>query len=351
MDKERSQQFMQKVVGDVGTAMAAGLVLVGQQTGLFKAMAGAGWLSSEQLVEKTGIHPRYVEEWLGAMVCNGYVDHDAAAGRFNFPDEHALFLTDDSTEFYLGGLFTGLPGLMAMVPRLVQSFEKGSGISFADFGETMPIALEQMNRPVYENRLTKSWLPAMPHVVAKLQAGGRVLDIGCGTGVVPITLARAYPNAQIEGLDLDARSIAIARGYAEQAGLASRIRFVQGPAEHIEAEPGYDLISTFDVIHDLPQPLAVLRRIRECLAPGGSYLMVEPRMDHHLANNQTSFGKLLYGISCLHCVPQSLSQGGPGLGACWGPQRARDLANEAGFSSFNPLPVRSPVMAFYELRA
>jgi SAM-dependent methyltransferase len=351
MNKERSQQFMQKVVGDVGTALAAALVLVGQQTGLFKAMAGAGPMSAEQLVTKTSIHPRYVEEWLGAMVCNGYVDHDPQAETFNFPDEHALFLTDDSTEFYLGGLFTGLPGLMGMVPKLVKSFEKGSGIAFSEFGDGLPVALEQMNRPVYENRLTKTWLPSMPHVVAKLQAGGRAIDIGCGTGVIPITLAKAYPSAQIEGLDLDARSIEIAKVYAEQAGLSARIRFTRGPAQGIESKPGYDLISTFDVIHDLPDPLAMLRRIRECLAAEGSYLMVEPRMDHHLTNNRTPFGKLLYGMSCLHCVPQSLSQGGPGLGACWGPQRAQELAENAGFSSFTTLPIRTPALAFYELRA
>jgi SAM-dependent methyltransferase len=351
VDKERSQQFMQKVVGDVGTALAAGLVLVGQQTGLFKAMAGAGAMTAEQLVAKTGIHARYVEEWLGAMVCNAYVEHDPVAHTFTFPDEHALFLTDDSTEFYLGGLFTGLPGLMSMVPRLVQAFEKGSGITFAEFGEGLPVALEQMNRPVYENRLTRTWLPTMPHIVAKLQAGGRAIDIGCGTGVVAMTLAKAYPAARIEALDFDARSIAIAKNYAEQAGLAGRIQFTQGRAQDIESAPGYDLISTFDVIHDLPEPLAVLRRIRECLAPGGSYLMVEPRMDHELNNNRTAFGKLLYGMSCLHCVPQSLSQGGPGLGACWGPKRAQELAMQAGFASFTPLPVRSPVLAFYELRA
>lgn len=350
MDKERSQQFMQKVIGDVGTALAAGLVIVGQQTGLFKTMAGVGPMSAAEVVEKSGIHARYVEEWLGAMVCNGYVEFDASSERYRLPDEHALFLTDESTEFYLGGLFTGLPGLMAMVPRVVKAFEKGGGISFADFGDGLPVALEQMNRPVYENRLVKSWMPTMPQVVAKLAAGGRAIDIGCGTGVVPITLARAYPDARVEGLDLDARSIEIARAYAEQQGLGERVKFTRGPAEGIDPRPGYDFISTFDVIHDLPDPQGVLNKIRECLAPGGSYLMVEPRMDDKLANNQTAFGKMLYGISCLHCVPQSLSQGGPGLGACWGPKRAEEFARNAGFTSFAPLPIRSPAMAFYELR-
>lgn len=351
MDKERSQQFMQKLVGDVGTALATGLVIVGLQSGLFKHMAGAGFLSADELVEKSGIHARYVEEWLGGMVCNGYVEHDADSDRFCLPEEHALFLTDPSTEFYLGGLFGSVPGLMAMLPRVVKAFEQGKGISFADFGDGLPVALEQMNRPVYENRLARSWMPTMPHVVARLAAGGRAIDIGCGTGVVPIILAQAYPQARFEGLDLDARSIEIARGYAAQKGVADRVTFINGPAQALDPEARYDFVSTFDVIHDLPDPAGMLAIIRASLADGGSYLMVEPRMDDRLTNNRTPFGKLLYGVSCLHCVPQSLSQGGPGLGACWGPKRAEELARQAGFTSFTLLPIRSPALAFYELRA
>jgi len=220
MDRERSQRFMQKVVGDAGTAMAAALVFIGDRVGLFRAMAGAGALRAQDLVESTGIHPRYVEEWLGAMVCAGYVEYDADSERFTLPDEHAAFLTDPASEYYLGGLFSGLPGLMAMAPRLAAAFERGGGVSFADFGE------------------------------------------------------------------------------------------------------------------------------------GGSYLMVEPRVEDSLEHNRENpFARMLFSISCLHCVPQSLAQGGPGLGACWGPARARELARQAGFTHFEPLAIRSPVMSFYELRA
>ena len=351
MDKERSQQFMQKAIGDVGTAMAASLVFVGDRVGLFKAMAGAGALHADELVGKTDIHPRYVEEWLGAMVCAGYVDYDPATDTFVLPDEHAIFFADETTEYYLGGMFGGLPGLMAMAPRLVAAFENGKGVSFGDFGEGLPVALEQMNRSVYESRLVRSWLPTMPEVVQRLEAGGRAIDVGCGTGIVPITLARAFPHAHIEGLDLDARSIAIARGYARDAGLADRVRFVDASADALSDTPGYDFVSTFDVIHDLPDPLGVLERIRGALAEGGTYLMVEPKVDDRLeANRGNPFAKLMYAISCLHCVPQSLAQGGEGLGACWGPGRAREMAAQAGFSRFDVLPVRNPALAFYALR-
>jgi 2-polyprenyl-3-methyl-5-hydroxy-6-metoxy-1,4-benzoquinol methylase len=352
MDRERSQQFMQKVVGDVGNAMASALVYVGDRVGLFRAMAGKGPMQTADLAEATGVHPRYVEEWLGAMVCAGYVDYDAAADAFELPAEHAVFLTDPDTEFYLGGLFNGLPGLMSMAPRLAAAFESGRGVSFAEFGEGLPEALEQMNRPVYENRLVRSWLPAMPEVLERLKAGGRAIDVGCGTGIVPLTLARAFPGAHVEGLDLDARSIAIARRYAREQGLAERVVFTQAPAESLATEPGYDLVTTFDVIHDLPDPLGVMRRIREALADGGTYLMVEPKVDDTLEGNLGNpFAKMMFAISCLHCVPQSLAQGGSGLGACWGPGRAKQMALDAGFGRFETLSVRSPAMAFYALRA
>ncbi|GAA4413499.1 class I SAM-dependent methyltransferase [Quisquiliibacterium transsilvanicum] len=352
MDKERAQRFMHKVIGDVATTLSGALVLVGDSTGLFRAMAGAGPLSADEVAQRSGVHPRYAQEWLGAMTCSGYVEHDPATDRFELPDEHAMYLTDPQSEAWLLGMFTGLPAMMAMAPRLADAFRSGGGVPFAEFGEALPVALEQMNRSVYESRLVRTWLPAVPAAVERLQAGGRAIDVGCGTGVVPLLLARAFPQASIEGLDLDARSIAIARSYAEREGLQDRVRFVNASAEALSGQPGYDLVTTFDVVHDLPDPLGVLQRIRGALAEGGTYLMVEPKVDDLLEKNRENpFGRMLFAISCLHCVPQSLAQGGPGLGACWGPTRARELAAEAGFSHFAVLPVRSPAMAFYELRA
>ena len=351
MDKERSTQFMLKLVDDVGTALAAALLVVGDRSGLFKAMAGAAPLSPSALAARSAISARYVEEWLAVMTGAGYVEHDPEADTFSLPDEHAVFLTDESSEYYLGGLFQGLPGLLAMTPRLVDAFKTGAGVSFAEFGSDLPRSLEAMNRSVYESRLVRSWLPTMPEVVAALQRGGRALDVGCGTGVVPITLAKAFPTATVAGLDLDARSIEIARGHARKAGLEDRVDFRAAPVEAVPTEPGWDFISTFDVIHDLPDPLGALTRIRAALNEGGTYLMVEPKVADDLEKNMKNpFARMLYGISCLHCVPQSLAQGGPGLGACWGERRARDMAEQAGFARFDRLDIRSPALAFYALR-
>ncbi len=352
MDRQRAQAFMQKVVGDAGTTLAAGLVFVGDRVGLFRAMAGAGPLSAQALAARAGLAARYVEEWLAAMVCAGYVLYDPQSGAYELPEEHAAFLADPAREQYLGGLFAGLPVLMGMLPRLAQAFERGDGIAFREFGAGMPLALEAMNRPVYEARLVAKWLPTMPGVVQRLAAGGRAIDLGCGTGVVPVLLAKAFPQADVTGLDLDARSIAVARAHAQAEGVAERVRFLVAPIDTYQATAPFDFISTFDLVHDLPDPPAALARIRRMLAPGGTYLMVEPRVDDRLENNRDApFGRLLYAISCLHCVPQSLAQGGPGLGACWGPSRARELAQQAGFSVFEELPIRSPAQAFYAIRA
>jgi 2-polyprenyl-3-methyl-5-hydroxy-6-metoxy-1,4-benzoquinol methylase len=350
MDKDKATRFMLKVVGDVATAMAAGLLVVGDQTGLLKRMAGAGPLTAKELAERSGVLPRYVEEWLAAMAGAGYVEHDAASGRFTLPDEHARFLTDPGSEYYLGGLFGSLPGLLSMAPKLAEAFRSGRGISFVDFGAHLPQTLEVMNRPVYEARLVRHWLPALPGVVKRLQAGGRALDVGCGTGVVPITLAKAFPAATIAGIDLDLASIDIARGYAREAGLEGSVRLSALPVEALPAEPRWDLISTFDVMHDLPDPLGAMQRIRAALSPGGTFLMVEPKVADELAANLGNpFARMFYGISCLHCVPQSLAQGGLGLGACWGEKRARALATEAGFTRFERLDIRTAGLAFYAL--
>lgn len=353
MDLDRSQAFMKKVVGDLATATATALVFVGDRVGLFKAMAGEGPLTREQLEQKTGIHPRYLEEWLAAMFCAGYLEHDAEVDTWALPDEHAVFFADARSEYYLGGLFKGSPALMAMAPKLAEAFETGKGIPFQAYGEGEPFAIEQMNRAVYEARFISKWLPAVPGVVEKLKAGGRAIDIGCGTGVIPVLLAKAFPEAKVAGLDFDARSIEIARENARDAGVGGRIEFKHGSAAELEAPPGgYDFVSTFDCIHDMGDPGGVLRRIRAALAPGGTYLMVEPRVAARMHDNAANpFARMLYGISCMHCVPVSLAQGGPGLGACWGETRARLAAQEAGFSRFAMLPIKSPVHAFYEIAA
>lgn len=353
MDRARSQAFMAKVFGDLGAALTVSLVHVGARVGLFGAMAATGPATRAVLEQRTGLHPRYLEEWLAAMLCAGYVEHDVSADTWCLPAEHAVFFADPSGEYYLGGLFEGAPALSAMAPRVAEAFEAGEGIPYAAYGDGMPFAVEAMNRNVYQARLVRHWLPTLPDVVSRLAEGGRMMDVGCGTGVVPVLVAQAWPRARITAIDSDARSIDIARAHARRAGVDGRISFEQRSAETLGTDDaGCDFVSTFDCVHDMADPAQVLERIRSVLAPGGTYLMVEPRAADRVDDDVGNpFARMLYGVSCLHCVPQSLAQGGPALGACWGEQRARRLARQAGFSRFDVLPIRSPVQAFYALRA
>jgi 2-polyprenyl-3-methyl-5-hydroxy-6-metoxy-1,4-benzoquinol methylase len=352
MDQQKSKAFMNRLVCDVASGLAVALALVGDQVGLFKAMAGAGPLTAEQLHDRTGVRLRYLQEWLAGMACAGYLEHDDAAQTWLLPDEHAMFVANPDSEYYLGGLFAATAPLTGMAPRVAEAFKSGKGIAFADYGETNPLVIEHMNRSVYKARLTQVWLPEMPEVVSRLLQGGRALDVGCGAGLVPVLMAQAFTSAQVTGVDVDERSLALARAKALEAGVSERVRFVQASAERFDTEPpGYDLITSFDCLHDLPDPDGALSRMRAALAPGGSVLLVEPRVAGSLRENAANpFARMLYGMSCLHCVPQSIAQGGPALGACWGEAQARRMAREAGFSQFKVLPIKSPAQAFYELR-
>lgn len=351
MDKTKVQQFMMKVVQDIGASVAAGLVFIGDRVGLFRAMAGAGPLRTDEVVATTGLQARYVEEWLAGMVAAGYLTYDAAAQTYTLPDEHAYFLASEGTDHFLGGLFRGMPRLLGTAPQVATAFEQGGGVAFQDYGEEFPAIIDHMNRGQYEHRLVQSWLPTMPEVVQRLQQGGSALDIGCGTGTVPLLLAQAFPQARVAGVDIDQRSIALARERARDAGLSHRVRFILSSAKWLSDTPQYDFISTFDCVHDLVDPLGTLKRIRQLLAPGGTYLMVEPKVADRLEDNVNPIAAMMYGFSVLHCLTQSLAHDGAGLGACWGEAKARELAHEAGFTHFERLDIRNPMQSFYELKA
>lgn len=351
MDKAKTQQFMMKIIGDVGSSVAAGLVFIGDRVGLFRAMAADEPLQLDEVVAKTGLQARYVEEWLAGMVVAGYLTYDPEAHTYTLPEEHAYFLASEGTDHFLGGLYRGLPRMLGTAPQVATAFEQGGGVTFQDYGEEFPHIIEHMNRGQYEQRLVQSWLPTMPEVVTRLQHGGSALDIGCGTGVVPLLIAKAFPQARVTGVDIDQRSIDTARQRAQESGLNDRVTFVLSSAKWLPDTPRYDFISTFDCVHDLVDPLGTLQRIHRILAPGGTYLMVEPKVADQLENNINPIGVMMYGFSVLHCLTQSLAHDGAGLGACWGEGKARALAQQAGFTHFEALDIRSPVQSFYAIKA
>jgi 2-polyprenyl-3-methyl-5-hydroxy-6-metoxy-1,4-benzoquinol methylase len=240
--------------------------------------------------------------------------------------------------------------LLRVAPRVATAFEKGGGVPFEDYGADGVEALDLINRGQYEHRFAEHWLKSLPAVVARLHAGGRVLDVGCGVGRVVLTLAKAFPRATFVGVDTDRESIRQANAAAKAEGLTERVRFLAQSTGELARDEQFDLITACDCIHDLATPVETLRQIRALLKPDGVLLVIEPKAADRLEDNRNAIGTMYYGFSVFHCMTQSLAQGGPGLGTCMGPSRTQALLQEAGFTHFDKLDIRSQVLAFYAVR-
>jgi len=324
-------------------AMTAGMVYLGVKTGLFRAMQGKGPLQASQVVSLSGLQHRYVEEWLKGMAAAGYLEYDAAKETFALPEERAYFLASDDSDHFVGGLFAAVPPMLRVAPDVVRAFAEGGGVAFEKFGPECVEALDLINRGQYESRFADYWLKAMPDAAAKLAAGGRALDVGCGAGRVCAALAKAFPRAEIMGIDPDTESIKRAKASAPG------IRFEALTTSQLK-DKGFDLITLCDVLHDLAAPLATLQEIRALLKPEGVLFIVEPKAADRVEDNRNPVATTFYGFSLFHCMTQSLARGGPGLGTCLGPAATEKLVREAGFGRFERLELKSLTNLFYAAR-
>lgn len=349
MDKDRAQKFLWRVVEDVGTGLRGALCYIGDKLGIFKAMAGAGPLTAEELALKTGLSERYIREWLGAMATAEYVEYDSATSKYLLPEEHAGPLGNEESPVFVGGFFQMLVPLVSVAPQVADAFRTGTGVSQSAYPPEFFAALERGTAPKFKHKLLKEWLPALPEVRARLESGGSALDVGCGSGMASITLARAFPQARIFGYDNHPGSIERARANAQAAGVADRVSFEVVDGTHLPAGQ-FDFISTFDVVHDAVDPPGLLTAIRKALAEGGTYLMLEMNASAKVEENMTPRGRMLYAISTLYCMTTSLAEGGPGIGALMGEPKARELAQAAGFTHFRRV-AEDPFNVIYELKA
>jgi len=348
MDRQKMMAMAERVYRDVAGAMATGLGHLGVESGLFAAMNGRGPMTLAEVVAASGLVPRYVEEWLHGMVAAGYLDYDADAQTYALPEEHAFLLSSAGTDHYMGGMFGMPPPLLAQAPRLLQAMREGGGVPFGDFGPACRHAIDVMNRGNYEARLVDYWLAQLPDTAARLKAGGRVLDVGCGHGHAAIALAKGYPASRIVGVDPDAASIAEARAAAVAAGV--KVEFVQATLDALPPSAPFDLVTICDSLHDLPDPIAVLGQVRARLAEDGALFVIELKVADGLEDNRHPIAAMFYGFSMFHCLTQSLAHGGAGLGACLGPARTLALFEGAGYSRAELLPIRSPTNLFYVAR-
>lgn len=346
MDREKIEQFLDRFIGFAAGTTTIALLAIADRSGLSGWLGEHGGGTPEEISAGAGLDERYVTEILSGLTAAGVVDHET--GRFSLPPEHALFLADRTSPYFMGGWLDMLPAGMEQIDRLAGATAQGGGIPFDEFGETMMRGLDRGNAPSQRVLLTTKWLPAVPGLVERLEAGIRIADVGCGTGSAAIAMAKAYPASRVVGYDTSAQSIVVA---GARGSRVDNLRFEAIPVERIPTDPGFDLITGFDVIHDLADPLAGLTRILEALHPDGVFLMMEPNVGSNLEDNIGEIGTLFYGISTLHCMTQSLARGGAGLGAAWGRERAEQMAFEAGFTGFDRLDdITNRFSAFYLLR-
>src|ERR671921_2613075 len=334
VDEAKLNEFIGRAVGEWGAIESALLTFIGDKLGIYKAMAGAGALTPEELAKKTGTHPRIIREWLAAQAAGGFVTYNPSAGTYTLPDEQALALTDENSPAYIPGFYQVMAGLYKDQEKIIDTFRTGKGLGWGDHHHYLYEGTERSFKPYYIANITTSWIPALEGVENKLRRGGaKVADVGCGHGVSTILMAKAYPNSQIIGFDYHRPSIERARKEAEKEGLKNITFEVAGSSDY----PGddYDLVTFFDSFHDMGNPTAAARHVLQTLKKkNGTWMLVEPFANDKLEDNLNPIGRAFYSGSTLICVPASLNENGPALGAQAGEERIREVVTSAGFSKF-----------------
>jgi 2-polyprenyl-3-methyl-5-hydroxy-6-metoxy-1,4-benzoquinol methylase len=334
VDVDRLHAFVFRAVEEVGATLNAALVVMGDRLGLYRGLAGTGGLTSAQLAERTDTAERYVREWLNAQAAGGYIDYDADHQTYSLAPEQAIALTDADSPAFLPGFFQVALGSVTDAPRIIEAARTGDGIGWHEHAHDVHEGCERFFRPGYNANLGSDWLPALDGVVDKLTRGAKVADVGCGHGASTILMAQAFPNSTFIGSDYHDGSIATARTRGEQAGVDDRVQFQVAPAAGYEGT-GYDLVTMFDCLHDMGDPVGAARHVRSTLAPDGTWMIVEPNAGDAVEDNLNPVGRVYYGFSTLLCTPASLSQEvGLALGAQAGEARIREVVMSAGFGHF-----------------
>jgi SAM-dependent methyltransferase len=350
IDGQKTEVFAGRVLGDASGFMVSALAALGDRLGLFKELAASGPVTSGDLAARAGVNERYAREWLGGMAAAGYLTYEPVSRRFTLPPEHAPVLAQEGGPFFFGGGYQLMLAEIGQIDRVAEAFRTGGGVPLAAYGDGLLAGQERFSAGWIENLLTQAWLPALPEVQAKLERGAAVADIGCGSGLALIKLARAYPNSYFVGYDAYDPVTLRATRNARAAGVADRVRFQ--PLDAVQGLPAqYDVITTFDVVHDAVDPHGLLWAIRRALKSDGIYVCVEMNCSERLEENAGPVGTLFHGISILYCMTTSLAHGGAGLGTLGLPEtKLRELATEAGFGQVRHVPLENPFNTLYEIR-
>ena len=346
--EDKMNQFLGKVIGDFGASLSSALVYIGQKLGLYKAMAAHGPMTPAGLAQQTNTNERYVREWLINQAAGGYAEYDKETGRYSLTPEQAVALTDELSPFYVGGGFFVVRAMTHAVDRIESYFRDGGGMLWGEHHPDLFIGTERFFRPGYSAHLVSTWIPSLTGIDAKLKAGGKVADVGCGHGASTIIMAKAYPKSQFWAFDNHEASIRHAREAAEAAGVADRITFEVVPAQKMP-DNQYDLIAFFDCLHDMGDPVGACKRAAEVLAPDGSLLIVEPMAGERIEENFNPIGRTFAAASTLCCTSNSLALNGPALGAVASEESLRAAVQAGGFKQFKRT-TETPFNRIFEAR-
>jgi len=348
IDNDKLNAFLGQFVGDLGAAVHAGMVVIGEKLGLYKALAG-GAMTSAELAAKTGTDERYLREWLSSQAAGGYISYDAATRKFSLSEEQAFALAKEDSPAYIPGAFELALGSLSAVPRIAESFRSGAGMGWHEHDDGVFHGCEKFFRPGYAANLVSSWIPALEGVKDKLESGARVADVGCGKGASTILMAKSFPKSHFFGFDYHDKSIEAARDSARKQGVSDRVTFEVSKAKDYPGRD-YDFVAVFDCLHDMGDPVGAAGHVRRSLGKDGTWMIVEPFANDDLKDNLNPVGRVYYSFSTLLCTPCSRSQEvGLCLGAQAGEKRMREIVSSAGFTRFRRA-TETPFNLIYEAR-
>ncbi len=331
---DKLNELMGKLVGDLGAAIAGASVLLGDRLGLYKGMADGAPVTSSELAKKTGLHERYVREWLSGQAASDYIDFHPEKNAFSLSPEQAMAFAEEGSPAFFAGAFDVVQATYLDEPKVAEAFRTGKGVGWHEHSKCLFSGTERFFRPGYNTNLVSSWIPALHGVEEKLKAGTKVADVGCGHGASTILMAQAYPNSEFFGYDYHVPSIERAKLLAKEAGVGDRVTFAQATAKDFPGKD-YELVAFFDCLHDMGDPVGAGKHVKETLAGDGVWMIVEPFAHDDLKDNLNPVGRVYYGASTFICTPASLSQEvALGLGAQAGERRLRQVVTQAGFSRF-----------------
>jgi SAM-dependent methyltransferase len=337
IDAVRQEEFVGKVIEQISGTMTTLLGAVGDRLGLFKNLAEQGPATSAELASRTNLNERYLREWLGGMATAGYLNYDGTKKRFTLPSEHAAVLAQENGPFFVGGMYQMLPAFTGVFDQVLTAFRSGGGISQSQYNEMMWDGLERFTCTWFENLLLQQWIPALPDVKAYLERGCDLADVGCG-------------RSRYVGYDNFGPTVARATANAREAGVSDRVRFEERDvSKGLPAQ--FDVITTFDVVHDAVDPLHLLQSIRSALRPGGVYVCLDVNCSDKLEENANPLGAMFHGVSVFYCMTTSLANNGAGLGTLgFHEAKVRELCTKAGFSSVRRVPLDNPFNNLYEAK-